>query len=797
MVKKYFYMIGNAHIDPVWLWNWNEGLEVVLETFRNALKLMEKNSRYKFTASSTIFYKWVKELDKNLFNKIREKVFEDRWYIAGGWIVEPDCNIPCGESFVRHSLYGQRFLLENFGKICEIGYNIDSFGHNWMLPQILSKSGIKYYIFMRPKPDEKTLPENIFWWESPDGSRVLAYRIPISYTLTGERIGRAIEELDEKSSRDYVMLFYGRGDHGGGPVEEDLKIIERYGERVRMSIPIEFFKKILEKYNDIPVVRDDLQHHARGCYSSHSKIKYLNRLSEATAIYSEIFATISKILLDEKYPKKTFREIWLNILFNQFHDILAGTSIWEAYEDVIASYDESISRARKILYKSIYRLALNIDTSKYDGIPIIVFNPSSWTRVSPVEVELSIRRESISIINENGDKIPVQIEDPSAVIRGGRIKIIFIAKVPAFGYRVYWLIREPPPNVKNSLKINGNILENDFIRMEIDEKTGYIGKLYDKIHDINVFKESGAVPIVIDDPSDTWSHGVDRYDDIIGCFDDASIKIVEKGPIRIGIEVENRYNSSILRQTYYVYDLYNIVESRVYLNWFEKRKLLKLVFPINVENPKAIYSIPYGFIERNIDGYEEPGQGWIDVYGDIDGRKYGVSLINNAKYSYDVRGSILRLTILRSPIYAQHNHISLDPGKTYRFIDQGIQEFKYLLIPHIGDWREARPVHKFWELVMPLTAIYHYRHKGKLPSKLRMIEVESENIIASVLKECEDDNDIIIRLYETDGKPVKANISMPYLNLKWSAEFKRNEIKTFKIPFKRKGKIKEVNLLEL
>ncbi|HOK29018.1 MAG TPA: alpha-mannosidase, partial [bacterium] len=288
MSKKFnLHMIGNAHIDPVWLWKWEEGLETTRATFKSAIDRLEEYPEFVFTASSACLYRWIEETDPELFEKIREKVKEGRWCITGGWWIEPDCNIPSGEALARQGLYGQKYFEEKFGVKAKVGYNPDSFGHNWMIPQILKKMGIDYYVFMRPGPHEKELPGDIFYWESPDGSKVLTYRIPFSYATWGKDVEKQVRKVAEKLDENIssLMCFYGVGDHGGGPTRENIENIIELNRRedipeLIFSSPDRYFERLVSEKREFPVVKDDLQHHASGCYSVLSWIKKTNRKLE-------------------------------------------------------------------------------------------------------------------------------------------------------------------------------------------------------------------------------------------------------------------------------------------------------------------------------------------------------------------------------------------------------------------------------------------------------------------------------------------------------------------------------------
>ena len=294
------HMIGNAHIDPVWLWQWPEGYQEVRATFQSAIDRMDEYPDFVFTCDSAQFFEWVEESAPDLFEQIRERVAEGRFQVIGGWWVEPDCNIPSGESFVRQALYGQRYLREKLGILATTGANIDSFGHNAAIPQILRGSGIDSYVFLRPGPAELALESPVFWWESPDGSRVLAYRIPHEYCAPkddlGDHVETAIATLPSDDA-DYAV-FYGVGNHGGGPTRANLDQIAQLnadgtGPQLELSSLRRFFDGMRATGREFPTVRGELQHHARGCYTSHSGIKRWNRRAENALLRAERWNVIA------------------------------------------------------------------------------------------------------------------------------------------------------------------------------------------------------------------------------------------------------------------------------------------------------------------------------------------------------------------------------------------------------------------------------------------------------------------------------------------------------------------------
>ncbi|NLO82394.1 MAG: alpha-mannosidase [Clostridiales bacterium] len=824
------HLIGNAHIDPVWLWRWQEGYAEIKATFRSALDRLREFPDFIFTSACASYYKWIEENEPDMFEEIKERVREGRWAIVGGMWLQPDCNIPSGESFVRHVLYSQRYFMEKFGKMAKVGYNVDSFGHNGTLPQILKKSGMDYYVFMRPGDHEKELPGNVFWWESPDGSRVLAFKIPFAYNSRGkdavvEKIRRT-NDLAEAQGIDF-MCFYGVGNHGGGPTIANLKAIQEIqkqdgGDRYIFSCPERYFKAVEEKACKLPVVRDDLQHHASGCYSANWQIKADNRKAEHRLMSAEKFATLACHMLNYPYPGRDLQAAWEKVMFNQFHDIMGGCCIKEAFDDAREFHGWALHTGAWILNGAIQKISWAIDTMtagakrrskenhwylwEYDdmGTPFVVFNPLSWEVKSTVQVNSVVK----GITDEKGNPIPIQIVRGPQTNGQDKWNTLFEAVIPAFGYRVYWVYlnkefegvgfdgsfdSSSDSSEAEQMKPT-NVLENSYIRLELEQHTGYIKSLYDKINDVEVFKGRGAVSVVIDiHHCDTWAHGIFEFNDEIGRFTDAKIKLMESGPLRWILRVTSRYNDSTLRQDFIIYRDKAEVEVRVKLDWREKHKMLKLSFPVNVEEPTATYEIPYGFIQRPTNGEEEPGQQWIDVTGKAGDKLYGLSILNDSKYSFSILDNDMRMTVANSSIIADHFGAR---DEWREFLDQGVQEFSYVLVPHPGDWRDVRVVKRAYELNIKPVGIMETYHEGPLPQAMEGIRISADNIIATVFKRAENDDGYILRCYETSGVKTRAGISVPILKREWEAEFGQCEIKTFWIPDDSSKEVVERNLLE-
>lgn len=806
MVKKSkkLYMIGNAHIDPVWLWQWQDGYQETKATFRSALDRMNEYPEFVFVASSAAIYSWVEESDPDMFEEIKQRVSEGRWKIVGGWWIEPDCNIPSGESFVRQGLYGQHFFKEKFNVTASVGYNIDSFGHNGMLPQILKKSRMSNYVFMRPSPHEKGLPSRLFWWESDDGSRVLTFRIALEYGTWGKELSRQITNVaaELKDPIDELMCFYGVGNHGGGPTKENLDSILALRENPQIpnlifSSPDQFFSDILQKGQAYPVVHEDLQHHASGCYSAHSGVKRWNRMAENRLLAAEKFSTIAQVVAGQPYSKE-FTRAWKNVLFNQFHDILAGTSLEEAYEDTQYQFGEALAIADRALNSAVQALAWKINIDPEPGlVPIVVFNPHAWSVKTNIELEIGGMRGEEILVDDRNQEVAFQYVQSHATT-GGRQRLSFIADLPALGYRLYRMVTRKSAKEQKTVHASANLLENKRFRLEFDPKTGYITSLKDKLQGAEVFFADAAVPVVIDDPSDTWSHNTFSFNKVIAKFTATSMELVEQGEVKSVIRVTSHYHQSTLIQDFSMYNDLDLIEVSATIDWHEQQKMLKLRFPINIYQMRANYEIPYGHIERMTNGEEEPGQSWIDLSGVSrdSGYRYGLSILNDSKYSFDVDIRDVGMTVLRSPIYAHHDPLVPEPDRLYTYMDQGVHKFRYTLLPHEGSWDEAGTVRRAAELNQRPIVLITTTHPGLLPQSESFVHVDQENLILSVLKKAEENEDIILRCYETAGVATTGTIHLPGMKRTIEARYAPCEIKTFRIPLDPAFPVIETDLLE-
>lgn len=803
-MKGTLHMIGNAHIDPVWLWTWQEGFHEVLASFRSALDRLKEYDDFLFVSSSAVFYEWVEQSDPAMFEEIRARVSEGRWEIVGGWWLQPDCNLPSGESFVRQALYGQRYFKEKFGVTATVGYNVDSFGHHGVLPQLLRKSGLDSYVFLRPGPHEKGLPGSLFWWEADDGSRVLAYRIPFEYCTWGKDLEKHVRRCagELRDPVDELMCFYGVGNHGGGPTRENLESIGRLNEdptlpALRFSTPTRYFTEVRERDWALPVVHDELQHHASGCYAAHSGIKAWNRRAENLLGSAEAWSTVAAVVAERPYPRD-LEHAWKGVLFNQFHDILAGTSLEGAYDDARDVYGEAIAIGARALNGALQALTWRIGIpEEADSSPLIVFNPCAWEVNGPVEMELNRVREGEVLVDEQNNPVPMQ-KVQSQVTTSGRERLAFQAELPALGYRTYRLVPRPdaPSSSFATVQASDTVLENALLRLELDPQSGCIVSIRDKELGLEILAGPAAKPVVIEDQSDTWGHNIFRFDKVVGAFQAESVRLVEHGPVKSVVRVVSRFDNSTIIQDISLTPHGRQLDVHAELDWRERHKLLKLRFPVSVHFMRATFEIPYGHLERFANGEEEPAQTWVDVSGTSrdTGDLYGLSLLNDSKYSFDVNVRDIGMTVARSPIYAHHDPAVPQLGQHYRYLDQGLQRFRYRLLPHPGGWTEAETVKRAAELNHPPTVLATTFHEGLLPQRSSFLGVESSSVVASALKWAEDGDTFVVRLYETSKNAATATVKV--LGRTFEAHFGPCEIKTFRVPLDDARPVEETDLLE-
>lgn len=775
-VKQYtLFFDANAHIDAAWLWREKETIEVCKNTFTSVFNMMDSRPDFTYTQSAAAYYDWMERLYPDVFAGIQRRVKEGRWEIVGGMWVEPDCNLPSGESWMRHLLYSKRYFREKFGTDVKIGWNPDSFGYNWNMPMFYAQAGIDAFVTQKIGWNERNVfPHRVFWWESPDGSRVLSY-FPFDYVNTVDDPYRLVDwlrQFDANTGFTSMLILFGVGDHGGGPSLEMIDRIERLKSldiypTIRYGTATAYLGWLkTQNLSKVPVWKDELylEYH-QGTFTTQSSMKAFNRHNETTLTNAEKFATIATMTAS-LYDLRSLESAWRDVLFNQFHDILPGSGIREVYLDATERHQRAIDIGEWELGQSCRSIMESINTRAFTrGTPMGVFNSLSWDRTDVVSVPLPDHdSRSYAIFNDEGKEIPSQI------INHGEFKrsILFIAKnVPAMGYAVYDLREQEPSEYPHGVWYSPMGIENEFFRVTIDSETGWLSSIVDKRDGSELLAGAGnELQILEDKPSawDAWNIGLTgvRYPSKL-----RGIDFVESGPVRVvarvrsdhlrpGVKKEfptEDFPSSFFSQDVILYRDIDRIDFVTDVDWWESKTMLKLAFNTAVAAEQATYDIPFGTIRRSTQWkdrwdsakVEVPAQRWADV---SDAGK-GVSLLTRSKYGYDIKGSVIRLSLLRSPEWP-------DPTA-----DRGKHSIEYALYPHSGSWKEARTAHRGNEYSTPLIAVKGTRAKATGPSRNSFIQLTPSNLILTTLKKAEDSDEWIVQWYDVEGKNTEARLTLP------------------------------------
>jgi alpha-mannosidase len=803
VARAQYHLAGDAHIDAAWTWPWTETVDVVRRTFGTSIQLMREYPDYTYSQSVGAYYDWMAEKYPSLNAEIRQRVKEGRWEVVGGMWVEPDLNMPDGESLVRQILIGKRFMQQQYGVDVRIGWNPDSFGFNWQLPQIYKKSGIDYFVTQKMDwNDTNELPLKLFWWQAPDGSRVLTY-FPHNYTNFTEpdRLAQDLNIARRKNPGfDDLLHLYGIGDHGGGPTRAMLDTANHWMAPGKVFGPAHYgttqayFESIEPRldtahaptwtYADLaagkaklgdppkgeislPIWNDELYlEYCRGTFTSQTQEKRDLRETEEGLLNAEKWAALDG-LEGASYPAADLTAAWKLALFNQSHDTAAGSSVAVVYKDAARDYAKVRLTTAKVQTDAQGDLAARIDTRAPSGAaPILVWNPLSWTRTETVtaEIELPAAHDAVEVVDDKGSVVASQpaLMGTPRDHAAARETISFLAKdVPSLGYRTFYArgVAHPEADAQPLARQEAGtvVLENARLKLVIDTKDGCIVHLIGKADGFDAIAPGGCgnqLQTFVDKPKayDAWNIDPGTLDHMTPITALSSLSLVENGPLRATVRIVRHWGASTFTQDV---SLSRGAEEAVVDNdvdWHERHVLLKAAFPLAASGPTATFEIPYGSIARpttrtnswDAARFEVPALRWADLG---DGR-HGFSLINEAKYGYDAHDNVLRLSLLRAPT-------NPDPDA-----DQGRQRFAYALYPHVGDWRQALTVRQGYAFNYPLTAEQVAPHPGAWAPSASLVSLEGDRtLILTAVKRAEDSDRLVLRFYEWGGASGTASLS--------------------------------------
>jgi len=744
------WYVGRSHVDLAWLWRRDEAVRLARDAFGQALQLAGEFPRFTYAQDQAALYAAVEQQAPDLFAKVRQAVQARRWSVVGGMWVEPDLNLPSGESLVRQLLHGQRYFQRAFGAMATVAWLPDTTGSGPQLPQLLKKAGIEACHVLRG-----TEGRPLFWWEGLDGTRLLAHAVPPRPPSAD-----FVRELREAERLAPIHLQpFGADAPGGGPTRDDLRRIDALRAReifptADCGTPEEFFARTAGTAKALPKVTGPLRDPAAGTWTTRGDMKQANRRGEGLLADAE---TASALARETGLPcdRDSLSRAWRLLLLNQAHPILGGTAIREVYADAAEDHAALAHEAGRVLQSALDALAARLPTAG-EGIPLVVFNPLPWPRTDVAEADVLFDGplRTLAVLDDAGDEVPCQVVPRPA----GPVRLLFLARdVPATGFRVF-RVRDAGTKKKAfppvQVAANGTRIETDRWRLAIDPVSGEF-TLHDARHGreavssgpsdgssrasggnrLQLFGDRGA------DSARTITYTGERWELDRG----ASIRALESGPVRAVVRITRTFKDerpdfsfgglTTVHQDVVVYRELDRIELRHEIDWNERYKILKIAFPLGVKAAPVAAEVPYGVLEAPADGTDRPAGTWVDLSEPT----YGVAVLNDGRAGFDATGSLLRIHVLRSPF-------DVDPAS-----DRGIHRFTLALLPHAGDWRHAALPRRGRELNRPLRAWTARAHAGAFPAGQPLVSVEPANVVADAVKRAEDSEALIVRLAEMHG----------------------------------------------
>ena len=806
------HVIGHAHMDMNWLWTYSETMQMCNDNLRQVVAFMDDYPDFTMLQSQAAVYNFVERVDPPLFEQVKKYVKAGRLELAGGMWTEGDMNLSSGESITRSFLLGQRYFRSRFGKMTNIGWLPDNFGHISQMPQILKLAGCDYFYFHRCKPYLGT-----FWWVGPDSSKVLCYA---NDTYNGE-ITPALKDEINKFSPDKrrILQITGIGDHGGGPTRANIEMIHQLDKTpgypaVKFTTAGDFFKKASKEMNGRPTRHGEMQFIFEGCYTNVADIKEGNRNSE-NALYSTEFFNTLRWLNGDKYPAEELRDLWSMVTFNEFHDILPGSGINEANKENIARYSEVLRKTTELRNNAFRKMADEVKFQTGLGQPVVAYNLQPHSRKAVVEANVYSHEEpataklaswgnyygsknikpvnkgqgnvpSVLVRDAAGKKYPAQVVWGKSTPPGFTTKIQFVVEnIPADGYKTFYVDVTKPGEFNEAIPFADNTFETDFFKIKFDMKTGGIVSLYDKRTMKEFVREGGqlnTLRIYLEDKKGgmkSWT--INKFVGQENVTNVTSVKVVENGPVRACVETVKSWGKSRFIERTYLYRSYPRIDYDMEVHWLETGSdttdspMLRAVFPLSMEYSKFYSQVPFEVVERPVDGMidgkeapanlrhanaygnkaeaqdgqEVPAQKWVDV---SDG-KVGIALLNKTKYGHSYTHGDLRITLLRAA------------GDPDIYPNLGKFNISYSLFPHAGDWKNGVwaegddfniPVYAAEPPSLALVKAHATR-----PEEASFFSVDAPGVVLSGMKQSEDGNELIVRLSEIEGKETIATLRLP------------------------------------
>ena len=819
-VADTIHVVGHAHMDMNWLWTYSETMKMCNDNLRQTVAFMYEFPDFTMLQSQAAVYNFVEKVDQPLFKQVQKYVKEGRLELAGGMWTEGDMNMTSGEAITRSFLLGQRFFLSRFGKMANIGWLPDNFGHISQMPQILKLAGCDYFYFHRVKPYKGT-----FWWVGTDSSKVLAYA---NDTYNGTITPDLRDELKKITPDKHRLLHItGVGDHGGGPTRANIDMVHQLDKTpgypaVKFTTAGDFFRKASKEMNGRPTYKGEMQFIFEGCYTTVSDIKAGNRNSE-NALYATEFLNTLRWLNGDKYPADELHDLWTTVTFNQFHDILPGSAINEANKEAIARYTEVLRRAKELRDIAFLKMADEIKFQTGLGQPVVAYNLHPYKRKSLVEMDVYSHNEpataqlpfwlgtyintgdgnnlgfkyvkpvdkgqgnvaTVLVRDASGKSYPAQIVWGKSTPPGFTSKVQFVAdEIPAGGYKTFYVDMATPGTFNAPIPFNGNTFETDYFTVKFDMKTGGIVSLFDKRTKKEFVREGGrlnTLRIYLEDKNGgmkSWT--INKFVGQEDVTDVKSVKVVENGPVRACVETVKTWGKSRFIERAYIYRSYPRIDYDMEVHWLETGSdttdspMLRAVFPVAVDNARFFCQVPFDVVERPVNGMMngKPAPSSLRHYDD-----YGIVGQPNdgevpAQKWVDLSDGKVGIALLNKTKYG-HSYVDGDlritlmraAGAPDIYPNLGKFDINYAIYPHTGDWKNG-----LWaegdDFNVPVYAgeppsLALVKEHATRPEEASFFSIDNPGVIMSGIKQAEDGKELIIRLAETEGKETTVNVKLP------------------------------------
>ena len=825
MADKTLVLVCNSHIDPVWLWPWEEGLAATLSTFRAAADLCDEFDGFVFCHNEALLYGWVEEYEPALFSRIQGLVREGRWHVMGGWYLQPDCNLPCGESLVRQILVGKRYFIDKFGVEPRVAINFDSFGHTRGLPQILAKAGYDGYLFCRPDRGWLELPSDDFLWVGYDGSPLLAHRASEHYNSELGMARAKVERwLESHGGRSRGLLLWGVGNHGGGPSRQDLRALaemitpevisegEPYENHSGSDFAVvhgrpEDYFGLMREDEGLARWEHDLNPWAVGCYTSMATVKRAHARLERTLFVTESMLANAAAQRLLPYPRAELQAALEDLLYCQFHDVLPGEGVREVEQqalDRLGHGQEIIGRLRA---RALFAFLGGQPVAAVGEFPLFVHNHHPFPVSQIVACEFQPPEPNFNpevfwqprLTDAQGRDIPLQLEKESCNIQNDqRKRVVFRATLPPssssrFSCRLENVARTAAPDVaaRDHRSAQGF---SPVQHVEISSSTGLLTRF--AVDGFDYLAGPAFRPLLLKDNADPWGMKTRAFRDVVGEFtlmsaaraaafagvsaaELAPVRVIEDGPVRTTIEALLECGRSAVAIRYMVPTVGTEVEVELRVAWFERDRMLKLALPTTLDGGEVQVQTAYGVEVVRARGEETVGHRWLALLSSDRGR--ALTLVNDTTYGFDVEGGEIRPSLLRAPAYAGHPVDDVTPiVRQDRFEareDQGEHVFRF--------WLNAGPARERLDAVDREAAI---RTEGLIalcafPSgagapALPGVHLADGVVRLAALKMSEDGHALVLRLFEPTGTRRDTRVRIPALGLDFAVALGPFELRT-------------------